>query len=99
LIQHSELPGFSLGPEDNTPVGPLVLAYYGQRYVVKAPGSSFSLGIALLTSVGKELAPVSGSLPDAEYHALILEHWGKIGLTVLQEVGPDDADGNATCVG
>ena len=60
--------------------------YYGRSHAVSAPtgGRELLLGRALLTSVGKELAPHAGSAGHEAYRASVVAQWRASGLNVQE---------------
>jgi len=57
--------------------------YYGKRHLVTSPGPyKRAMLVHLLTDIGQELAPISGSESDEEYRAALVESWIREGMTV-----------------
>jgi hypothetical protein len=61
-------------------------SYFGKSYSIAHPHSEIiiEVGKALLTTIGKELMPVAEAQPSHEYRALIVQHWRKQGLHVIE---------------
>jgi len=74
LVQFEHLAGFIREklPKVITP------HYYGTPLQLTMPAESdntIDIGHVLLTQVGQELAPISGSKPDPEFFKYVQEHW------------------------
>ena len=64
------------------------LAYYGKRHSLTLPKNKrdLSLGNATLTDVGRELFPIAGSPPSEEYRQMMVDHWGRQGIGVVEHI-------------
>jgi hypothetical protein len=86
LIEYDKLTGFSLKGDANSAKSGLVvpLHYYGRPHVLRLPTgqAEFEIGGALLSDVGRELAPIAGSTPDESYLKAIVEYWRSKGIEV-----------------
>lgn len=62
----------------------LVIFYYGRQHIVSVPQGKrdLQLGLALLTSIGKELTPISGSVPSENYRLFVVETWRNSGFAI-----------------
>ena len=65
--------------------------YYGRRHVLSKPYVAQSdqiiviqIGKALLTDVGQELAPISGSTPNEAYRQLVVSELRRLGWDVAE---------------
>jgi hypothetical protein len=59
--------------------------YYGQPTAVEFSGESnnqIDIGHALLTSIGKELAPICGSSRNDEFYHYVIRRWFERGLVL-----------------
>jgi Protein of unknown function (DUF2806) len=56
-----------------------IVSYYGRRITIQFPRDRDSLqyGEALLTQMGRELAPICGSTPSDPYYMSVLKHWAE----------------------
>lgn len=61
--------------------------YFGRRHLISlAEGKTYlELGHALLTTTGKELAPIAGSEAMETYRTSVVEKWRKEGWTVVDD--------------
>jgi len=81
LIRFDPLAGFRRikQPEE------IQVFYYGQPVKLKfknKENNSLGLGEALLSKVGQELVPITGSKPIPEFFDFIIEKWSKMDLTI-----------------
>jgi hypothetical protein len=78
LIQFNNVTGFSIKR-----IKQATAFYYGRRHdVSREDESDLTLGKALLTSVGSELAPIAGAEHLETYRENIVAEWQKAGFTV-----------------
>lgn len=67
-----------------------VVHYYGRPVVLefsKEEANQLDIGKVLLTSVGKELAPICGSRRNEAFYEYVIEHWFKENLVLSTLVG------------
>jgi len=82
LIQFGQITAFTMKGAKA-----LSIFYYGKHHKITLPegADGFGLGCALLTSVGAELAPISGSQTSEPYRLAIIEHWRKANYIVEEQ--------------
>ena len=70
--------------------GLLHLRYFGHSYVLKFPGDlkKLRVGLAILTDVGQELAPVASPMPDNAYRDRCIADWRETGIKVIERPSP-----------
>ena len=59
--------------------------YYGRPTLIEFPAdkdNQIDTGQALLTSIGKELAPICGSARNQEFYDYVIQHWSQRGLAL-----------------
>lgn len=67
-----------------------VIHYYGRPVSLEFPkdeSNQLKTGKVLLTSVGKELAPICGSSRNEDFYEYVIEHWFKEQLVLSSLVG------------
>jgi hypothetical protein len=81
LIEFNELTAFTLRQVSAVPA-----LYYGRRHTLSvAEGKKdLEIGRALMTSVGKEFAPVAGSTAVETYRTSVVAKWKSDGWTVVE---------------
>lgn len=91
LLEINTVAGFSL----NNVSGPMLTNYFDKPVIIQSQSypASLQLGKVLLTSVGRELAPISGAVSDDGYFLETIDGWRKAGLSVseVQLHSPGDA--------
>jgi hypothetical protein len=78
LVSFNNLAGFK---KANIPKY-FTVFYYGTPITIEFPADNNDLpiGMALLTNLGKELAPICGSKPSDDHFLDVLSEWHKLGL-------------------
>lgn len=84
LIDFDSVSPFDLAFNESAKLRGHIAAYYGKHYVVKlVEGKNrLNIGHVLLTSVGKELAPIAGAEGSDEYRDSIIKMWKGKGFVV-----------------
>lgn len=85
LIKLETITGFAL----STDTSELNLFYNDKSHFLKLPGGKkdLEIGVALLTAIGAELAPISGTKPSEEYRRWIVDCWRKKDIVVEDQEG------------
>lgn len=91
LLEVNTAVGFSLG----NVTGPMFAGYFDRPYIIQSGAypTSIQLGKVLLTSVGRELAPISGAVADPAYCEITVANWRAAGLEII-EVQPGSHSGS-----
>jgi len=72
LIDFRTIGGFGIGSGD-----PFRISYYGKAYILTPPQgkNKVPVGVALLTIVGQQLAPIAGGTPSEDYRESVVVWW------------------------
>ena len=72
LIQHSDAGSYQfIGPPKRCR-----MAYYGRSVTLELPkGKEIEIGMAILTRIGRELAPICGSKPVDGFWEYVMDRW------------------------